>query len=168
LSLHIHLATTSDPMRWRGSSAEHVCWRRSVAGRGATSPFRRTPATTPSPSEPGPSLYLRPLGRYSSGARGATAVQASALEASISELIDAIFGCYPSSKAAEEAVPSTCVGDARPCAGRGATRARSTVPQRPRQVRATQVRPCTGGRWGATAPALEARRRYEQVRWNRL
>ena len=69
--------------------------------------------------------------------------------------------------AGEEAVPSTCVGGARPCAGRGATRARSAAPQRPRQVRANQVRPCTCGRWGATAPALEARRRYEQVRWKR-
>ena len=69
------------------------------AGR-HTGPFRRTPATTPSPSEPSPSLYLRPLGRYSSGARGATAMQASALEASVNELIDTIFGCYPSSKAA--------------------------------------------------------------------
>ena len=102
LSLHRHMATTSDPMRWRGSSAEHVCWRRSAVrwARGHTGPFRRTPATTPSPSEPSPSLYLRPLGRYSSGARGATAMQASALEASVNELIDTIFGCYPSSKAA--------------------------------------------------------------------
>jgi hypothetical protein len=24
------MATTSDPMRWRGRSAEHVCWRRSA------------------------------------------------------------------------------------------------------------------------------------------
>jgi hypothetical protein len=24
------MATNSDPMRWRGSSAEHVCWRRSA------------------------------------------------------------------------------------------------------------------------------------------
>jgi hypothetical protein len=33
-----------------------------------------------------------------------------------------------------------------------------------------QVRPCTCtcDRWGATAPALEARRRYKQVRWKRL
>ena len=31
--------------------------------------------------------------------------------------------------AGEEAVPSTCVGDARPCAGRGAGRARSAVPR---------------------------------------
>ena len=102
LSLHRHMATTSDPMRWRGSSAKHVCWRRSAVrwARGHTGPFRRTPATTPSPSEPSPSLYLRPLGRYSSGARGATAMQASALEASVNELIDTIFGCYPSSKAA--------------------------------------------------------------------
>jgi hypothetical protein len=30
-ALHIHLmATTSDPMRWRGSGAEHVRWRRSA------------------------------------------------------------------------------------------------------------------------------------------
>ena len=103
LSLHRHMATTSDPMLRRGSSAEHVCWRRSAVrwARGHTGPFRRTPATTPSPSEPSPSLYLRPLGRYSSGARGATAMQASALEASVNELIDAIFGCYPSSKAAD-------------------------------------------------------------------
>ena len=102
LSLHRHMATTSDPMLRRGSSAEHVCWRRSAVrwARGHTGPFRRTPATTPSPSEPSPSLYLRPLGRYSSGARGATAMQASALEASVNELIDTIFGCYPSSKAA--------------------------------------------------------------------
>ena len=96
------MATTSDPMRWRGSSAEHVCWRRSAVrwARGHTGAFRRTPASTPSPSEPSPSLYLRPLGRYSSGARGATAMQASALEASVNELIDTIFGCYPSSKSA--------------------------------------------------------------------
>jgi hypothetical protein len=104
LSLHKQMATTSDPMRWRGSSAEHVCSRRSVVrwAWGHTAPCRRTPATTPSPSEPGPSLYLRPLGRHSSGARGATAVQqASALEASVNELIDTIFGCYSSSKAAD-------------------------------------------------------------------
>ena len=66
--------------------------------------------------------------------------------------------------AGEEAVPSTCVGGARPCAGRGATRARSAAPRRPRQVRANQVHPCTCGRWGATAPALEARQRCKQVR----
>ena len=102
------MATTSDPMRWRGSSAEHVCWRRSAVrwAWGHTGPFRRTPATTPSPSEPSPSLYLRPLGRYSSGARGATAMQASALEASVNELIDTIFGCYPSSKAADVVPPN--------------------------------------------------------------
>jgi hypothetical protein len=28
LSLHRHLAATPDPMRWRGSSAEHLRWRR--------------------------------------------------------------------------------------------------------------------------------------------
>jgi hypothetical protein len=98
-----HMATTSDPMRWRGSCAEHVCWRCSAVRWGVwgrTGPFRRAPATTPSPTEPGPSLYLRPLGRCSSGARGTTAVQASALEPSVSKLIDTIFGCYPSSKAA--------------------------------------------------------------------
>jgi hypothetical protein len=61
--------------------------------------------------------------------------------------------------AGEEAVPSACVGDARPCAGREATRARSAAPQRPRQIRANQVRPCTCGRWDATAPTPEARRR---------
>jgi hypothetical protein len=60
LSLHRHTATTSDPMRWRGSSAEHVCWRRSAVrwAWGRTGPFRRAPATTPSPSEPGPSLLV--------------------------------------------------------------------------------------------------------------
>jgi hypothetical protein len=47
-------------------------------------------------------------------------------------------------------------------AGRGATRARSAAPKRPRLVRANQVRPCTCGRWDATAPALEARRRCKQ------
>jgi hypothetical protein len=41
---------------------------------GRTGPFRRAPATTPSPGEPGPSLHWRPMGRYSSGARGTTAV----------------------------------------------------------------------------------------------
>jgi hypothetical protein len=58
------------------------------AGRGAvrTGPFRRAPATTPSPSEPGPSLHLRPLRRYSSGARGtSTAARAGALGASVNE-----------------------------------------------------------------------------------
>jgi hypothetical protein len=60
--------------------------------------------------------------------------------------------------AGEEAVPSTCVGGARPCAGRGAARARSAVPQRPRQVRANLlVRPCTCGRRGATAPRRSRR-----------
>jgi hypothetical protein len=91
-------------MRWRGSSAEHVCWRRSAVrwAWGRTGPFRRAPVTTtPSPSEPGPSLYLRPLGRCSSGARGTTAVQANALEPSVNGLIDTTFGCYPSSKAAD-------------------------------------------------------------------
>ena len=102
ITAQVHMATTSDPMRWRGSSAEHVCWRRSAVrwAWGHTGPLRRTPATTPSPSEPGPSLYLRPLGRYSSGNRGATAVQANALETSVNELIDTTFGCYTSSKAA--------------------------------------------------------------------
>jgi hypothetical protein len=42
-------------------------------------------------------------------------------------------------------------------------RAPATTPS-PRE----KVRPCTCGRWGATAPALEVRRRHEQVRWNRL
>ena len=36
-------------------------------------------------------MYLRPLGRYSSGNRGATAVQANALEPSVNELIDTTF-----------------------------------------------------------------------------
>jgi hypothetical protein len=40
------------------------------------------------------------LGRYSSGNRGATAVQANVLGPSVNELIDITFGCYPSSKAA--------------------------------------------------------------------
>jgi hypothetical protein len=91
-------------MRWPGSSAEHVCWRRPAVrwAWGRTGPFRRAPATTPSPSEPGPPLHWRAaLGRYSSGARGATAVRAGALEASVNELIDTTFGCYPSSKAAD-------------------------------------------------------------------
>jgi hypothetical protein len=90
-------------MRWRGDSAEHLCWRRSAVrwAWGRTGPFCRAPATTPSPSEPGPSLHLRPLGRYSSGTRGTTAVQANALGASVNELINTTFGCYPSSKAAD-------------------------------------------------------------------
>jgi hypothetical protein len=94
LSLQRHLATTSDPMRWRGSSAEHVCWRRSAVrwALGRTGPFR---------CEPGPSLHLRPLGRDSSAARGATAIRAGALEASVNELIDTTFGCYSSSKSAD-------------------------------------------------------------------
>jgi hypothetical protein len=89
LSPHRHMATTSDPMRWRGSIAEHVCWRRTPV-RWAwcrTGPSRRAPVTTPSPSDTG------------------------------------------------------------------------------------RVRPCTcdlATAGGATAPALEARRRYEQVRWKRL
>jgi hypothetical protein len=41
------------------------------------------------------------LGRYSSGARGKTAVQASALEPSVDGLINTTFGCYASSKAAD-------------------------------------------------------------------
>jgi hypothetical protein len=80
LSPHIHL-------RWRGSSAEHVCWRRSAVRWewGRTGPFRRATAAMPSPSEPGPSLHWRPLGlaalgRYSSGVRGTTAVRPGALE----------------------------------------------------------------------------------------
>jgi hypothetical protein len=53
------------------------------------------------------------------------------------------------------------------------TKSHSLIRKRPpsdhaKSVRANQVRPCTGGRWGATAPALEVRRRNEQVRWNRL
>jgi hypothetical protein len=51
----------------------------------------------PGPSEPSPPLHLRPLGRYSSGARGTTAVRAGALELSVNGLIDTTFGCYPSS-----------------------------------------------------------------------
>jgi hypothetical protein len=52
-----------DPMRWRGSSADHVCWRRSAVrwAWGRTGQLRHAPAITPSPSEPGPSLHLRPL-----------------------------------------------------------------------------------------------------------
>ena len=46
-------------------------------------------------------LRLRRSKRYGSGARGATAMQANALEASVNELIDTTFGCYPSSKAAD-------------------------------------------------------------------
>ena len=70
-------------------------------GAGPHGPVPPHPAaTTPSPSEPSPSLYLRPLGRYSAGARGAAAMQASALGASVNELIDTTFGCYPSSKSA--------------------------------------------------------------------
>jgi hypothetical protein len=69
LSPHRHMATTSDPMRWRGSIAEHVCWRRTPV-RWAwcrTGPSRRAPVTTPSPSAiPGGSVLvlaiLRPLG----------------------------------------------------------------------------------------------------------
>jgi hypothetical protein len=97
------LATTSDPMRWRGSSTEHLCWRRSAVrwAWGRTGPFCSAPATTPSPSEPGPPLHLRPLGRYSFGARGTTAIRAGALEPSVNGLIDTTFGCYPSSKAAD-------------------------------------------------------------------
>jgi hypothetical protein len=52
-------------------------------------------------------------------------------------------------------------------ARRGATRSRSAAPQRARQVRANHVRPCTCGRWDATAPALEARQRCKQARWKR-
>jgi hypothetical protein len=101
LSLHIHPATTSDPVRWRGSSIEHlcsaVCW-----AWGRPAPFRHAPATTPSPSEPGPPLHLRPLGRCSSGARGTTAVRSGALQPHVNGLIDTTFGCYPSSKAADD------------------------------------------------------------------
>ena len=45
LSLRIHLATTPGPMRWRGSSAEHLCWRCSAVRWpwGRTGPFRRAP-----------------------------------------------------------------------------------------------------------------------------
>jgi hypothetical protein len=71
------------PSTWVGLRRSAVRWVWGHSG-----PFRRTPATTPSPSEPSPSLYLRPLGCCSSGARGATAMQASALEASVNELID--------------------------------------------------------------------------------
>jgi hypothetical protein len=88
---------------WRGNSAEHLCWRRSAVrwAWGRTNPFCRAPATTPSPSEPGPSLHLRPLERYSSGARGTTAIRANAMELPVNGLIDTTFGCYPSSKAAD-------------------------------------------------------------------
>jgi hypothetical protein len=62
-------------------------------------------------------------------------------------------------------VPSTCVRGARPCAGRGATRSRTAAPQRARQVRANQVRPCHGvlvlaavGGWDATATRPQLRR----------
>jgi hypothetical protein len=58
-----------------GRSAVRWAWDR----------FRRAPATTPSPSEPSPSLHWRPLGRYSSGA---TAARAGALEPPVNELID--------------------------------------------------------------------------------
>ena len=44
--------------------------------------------------------------------------------------------------AGEEAVPSTCVGDAWPWGRTGPFR---RAPQRPRQVQASQVRPCTCG-----------------------
>jgi hypothetical protein len=52
-------------------------------------------------------------------------------------------------------VPSTCVGDSRPYAGRmgPSRRAPATTPS-PSEP---QVRPCTCGCWDATAPALEAK-----------
>jgi hypothetical protein len=53
---------------------------------------------------PRPCTAWRPLGRYSSGARGTALVRAGALEPPVNELIDTTFGCYPSSKAAD-AVP---------------------------------------------------------------
>jgi hypothetical protein len=60
----IHLATTSDPMRWRGSSAEHMCWRRPAVrwAWGRTGPFRRVPVTTPSPSNTRSVLVLAAVG----------------------------------------------------------------------------------------------------------
>jgi hypothetical protein len=59
-------------------------------GVGPYGPVPPCPAvTTPSPSEPaGPTLYWQPLGRYSSGARGATAVRAGVLEPPVNEHID--------------------------------------------------------------------------------
>jgi hypothetical protein len=50
LALHRRLATTSDTMRWRGSSAEHVCWRRSAVRWvwGHTGPFGRPVPPHPS------------------------------------------------------------------------------------------------------------------------
>jgi hypothetical protein len=42
------------------------------------------------------------LGRCSSGARGTTALRAGALGPSVNGLIDTNFGCYPSSKAADD------------------------------------------------------------------
>jgi hypothetical protein len=76
---------------------------RQCAGRGAV---RARSAVPQRPrqvraNQAGLSLHLRPLGRYSSGARGTTAAQASALEPSVNELINTTFGCYPSSKAVD-------------------------------------------------------------------
>jgi hypothetical protein len=63
LSLHIHLATTPGPMRWRGSSAEHLCWRCSAVRWpwGRTGPFRRAPQRPRQvqASQVGPPLHLR-------------------------------------------------------------------------------------------------------------
>jgi hypothetical protein len=84
------MATTSDPMRWRGSSAE--CRARVLAALGralGVAPFRRAPEATPRPSDQtGPSLDLRSWARYSSVARGATTLRAGALEPPVNELID--------------------------------------------------------------------------------
>jgi hypothetical protein len=74
---------------------------------GRTGPFRRAPAATGRPRQVqvrasrSVLLHLRPLGRCSSGARGTTAIRASALEPPVNGLIDTTFGCYPSPKAAD-------------------------------------------------------------------
>jgi hypothetical protein len=168
-----------------------------------------TTTPTPSPSEPGGPplpLHLRPLGSYSSGARGTAAVGAGTLELSVNGLIDTTFSCYSSPKAADampKGAPSAgthghschfatllmhlkCC-NFRPLGPFGITlragwvmdgaagfiphchwpsrtiygTSRRTYDHANAKVQASQVRPCpcTCGLWGATAPALEARRR---------
>jgi hypothetical protein len=77
---------------------------RPCAGRGAVGPYGPVP---PCPSDHAKSeqtrsaLALAAVGALSSGTRDTTAIRASALGAPVNELIDDIFGCYPSSKGAD-------------------------------------------------------------------
>jgi hypothetical protein len=123
------------------------CRRYSTLSLAVTNDIRHQPAyirpRQVRASQGGPPLHLRPLGSYSSGARGTAAVGSGALGPSINELIDTTFGCCRSSKAAD-AMPKGA-----PSAGTLLMHFKcSNLPElcTPRQISSAPFRHM-GGRW---------------------